>query len=93
MENKNLLDVIGHECATEALGFCVQPSTITNYPKGQLYYWDWEKLTAQPKLESLGYRVIGWMTGEGDYFWSLTRVCYVEKDGVRSEMWYYFEKR
>jgi hypothetical protein len=89
MESKLLLDVIGHDCATQETGYCIQPSAITKYPPNQKYYWDWEDVTAKPALEKLGYKVIGWYTDEGDSFGPLSRIVVVEKDGIKSEMWYW----
>jgi len=85
---KSLLDVIGHECATEELGFCVQPSAITKYPPKQKYYWDWEDGTARIHLTNLGYKINCWYTGDGDSFGPLSRIVVVEKDGVKEELWY-----
>ena len=88
MESRFLLDVIGYECATSELGYCVQPSNNPQYPTKSPYYWTWEDVTAKQALEKLGYKVIRWRIGDGDSFGPLSRIVIVEKDGVRSEMWY-----
>jgi hypothetical protein len=88
MDSKSLLDVIGRDCATEVLGFCMQPSAITRYPPDQKWYWNWEDETAKQALEKLGYKVIRWYSSDSDSFGPLVRVVVVEKDGIKSEMWY-----
>lgn len=68
---QDLLDVIGHNLATEETGYCVTSG------KGP-GYWDWEEEVAIPALRRLGYRVISQYNGEADSFGPLSRVIKVE---------------
>lgn len=83
----DLLGIIGHDCATPELGFCVQPHHGDK--PNQKYYTDWEKETAERLLIEKGYKIRGWFTGDGDSFGPLTRVVRViAPNGEREELWY-----
>lgn len=77
---KDLLDIIGHERATNETGYCV-----TN---GSPYYGDWERNVAIPALEALGYNHISFYNGEVDSFGPLSRVVTATKDGKRVKFMY-----
>ena len=64
---QNLLDEIGRELAEH-------PDFCTNHER-------WESEVATPALESNGWIVQGWFTGDGDSFGPLTRYGTAEKDG------------
>src|ERR1700685_1695920 len=88
MNFNSLEEVIGWDLCTDALGYCVQPSSNPIFPTKAPYYWNWELITAEPKLRELGYSIVRWYTGDGDSFGPLTRVVIVEKDGVREALVY-----
>lgn len=82
---KDLLDVIGHDAANES-GYCTCPSKFGMLQ--EYFYWDWEKNTATPRLEKLGYTKISFTDGERDSFGPLTRLVRAEKDGQKVEFMY-----
>lgn len=83
---KFLHDVLPNITSNYADGYCAQPSAHT--PNQRKFYWDWEKDVATPALQALGFKVIRWYDGERDSFGPLSRVVELEKDGIKSTMWY-----
>jgi len=60
---------------SDAAGYC-----ITN---GKKTYLNWEQTVANPALETDGYKIIAWLSGEADSFGPLLRYCIARKDGKK----------
>lgn len=64
----DLIQIIGED-ALSAPGYC-----NTDLRNPGPYYWDWEQATAIPRLQKLGYTIVGkFQDGERDSFGPLTR--------------------
>jgi hypothetical protein len=84
--SESLHEVIDPVDTSDATGYCMVPSSFT--PNQKEFYWHWETKVATPRLQELGYKVLGWFDGERDSFGPLIRYVTVVKDGVKSELWY-----